>query len=472
MNLTFEDNYSRRYRGNADTASHCHACVAAGVAAANKNGVDLSAPGQLSGFFSSLVNFVKTTNSAPLKAVQQLVTHGPAAALAQTKADVASGAHSVAGVASVIAPVASIFGPVGSIISSGVKLIQVADSKRIASAANAVASNVGSSNAALIQAYAPLAGSVPGRVFGLDNMRKVMNAAFGEGAIPAPMIDTKGTRKIWSNMAADFVDSAGGRCATSKYACSDGILTLAQKNPNLSAAQLAGLYIQTNPNGGPLNADIQQSGLEGQIFVDTADAALAQVNPNSPLTYGVTNADLPAPVAPPSAVVSAPALPAGGTFAATDASGRPLLIGPSQPVAPIVASVASPTPTFTPAPAAQALTQAGVSPATSDQINQMLAAMQQQGANQQQMINAAMQQLQNSGVNTSVPAVQTAAAADVAQMQTAGVSTAGISSLPGWLLPVLAGGAVLFALARPKSFGGKRSRAFDRKKNPRRRRRR
>ena len=69
--------------------------------------------------------------------------------------------------------------------------------------------------------------------------------------------------------------------------------------------------------------------------------------------------------------------------------------------------------------------------------------MQQQGASQAQMMDAAMNQLRAAGMNTAQPAVQQAAAQVVAAPQTAGVSpsmmiVAGLGAL-----------AVVFALARP-----------------------
>jgi hypothetical protein len=447
MNLTYGD---EGYVG-AEQISSMHAAVVAACCATKKiaavQGVPVS---QLDGFFSDLVNTVKTsfvrTNLFPLTLSKALVTGGPSGALQAIKNEGHAAAADIAPIGKPIGAVVSIFNPVvgGAIVAASTAA--QADVARQKKAADALA-QAGSNNAALIAQYTQFAGSVPGRAFGLDAMRAVMNAAFDQGAIPAAMIDGKGTRKVWGDMAADFILSSGGKCYTSKYSCPDGLLPLAKANPNAGAAQLVDLYAQSNP----IHAPDLRGGLERQIFIDAADAALAQVNPNAPLTYGVdtSQAAQPAPVqvnlpAPSPTQYNLPGAMATGPLGPVDGQGVPLSLYPKTP-------------------AAQSLTQAGVNPQTSDQVNQMLAAMQAQGASQQQMLAAALQALQSQGINTSSPSVQQAASADVAHLQ-----TAGISSVPSWLLPVLGVGAIVLALGMPRG-SGKSNRAAFRARNPRRR---
>lgn len=500
MNLTYDDFCG----GNADRASWSNVASTHAIAVTADMVTKTGMKGDgLSGFFSSLASGVKTLVTAPAKATIALVTHGTNAMMDQINQDAATQKKNLVGIASIAAPIVGAFtyGIGGAAIKLAASKFESDQNKK-----KAVASAAGQGNAALIQEYAPIAGSVPGRVFGLDNMRKVMNAAFDQGAIPGAPIDAKGTRKVWGNMAVDFIDATGGKCVTSKYACPEGLLALARANPTATAAQIVDRYAASSP----IHAPEIRSGLERQIFIDAADAALTEINPNAALSYGYTQADLEkeAPQAPTSNddwvqiavenqfapftgaqdirygangkwVVKNVAAQNGGIPCSNDIFGDPI-VGTVKacyshpmrttnqlpsPVSVIPQATRSPAPAPRVPPQSQALTQSGVSAQTSDQVNQMLAAMKQQGANQSQMLDAALAALKSQGVNTQAPAVQQAVAADVAQVQTAGVS-----NIPGWLLPILAGGAVIFALTMNRG-GPSNSRAFSpRKTNPRRRR--
>ncbi|MGH7749674.1 MAG: hypothetical protein ACREQ5_33645, partial [Candidatus Dormibacteria bacterium] len=96
-----------------------------------------------------------------------------------------------------------------------------------------------------------------------------------------------------------------------------------------------------------------------------------------------------------------------------------------------------------------------------DQTPQLIAQLLAQGASQQQAIQAALQNLQSQGVNTSDPSVQNQVAADVSGQPVGGatpqrMATAGISGLPSSWLAIGAGLFVLsFALARPAKRGEK-----------------
>lgn len=399
---------------------------------------------QLGGFFSSVVNFVKTTTSAPLKGAQALITGGPSAALAQTKQDFASGAKSAAGFASVVAPIASVFGPIGKVVALGLTGIKLkvdanqakatADYQLKSQAAAQLQQSSGDVNA-LLQQYAQIAGNIPGRVIGSSTMHALVDAALQSGLIAAS------TGK-WPNMLLDFYDSVDNQCATNhKARCPQG-LSVAVKN-----AVAAGVYdpqqilsqywapLATQVTGAHGNWIMPTDPMAKQILIDAIDELVAAANPNAPFTYGI-NPD-PAPVAAVPVAVS-PVLLAQPPVAAT---APPVQITPAMV-----------TPTSTPL-APPALVAAGIDPATSAMIQKMMDQMSAQNASAAQMQAAAMQALQNQGVNTNAPAVQQAVVADA---NAAKVQTAGLGSINPWVLGGVGALALVFALARPAKRGSRR----------------
>lgn len=262
---------------------------------------------------------------------------------------------------------------------------------------------------ALVKDYQNMAGTVPGRVLGVAKLKDVLASWLPFGAWPPISQDTEKTpasRTFWEN-AQEAARRGLARGATS-----------AEDIYNREWPQVYG--------ANPLQAWMKGRGDPGQkeLTIDFIDAAMAQFNPSIPPSYGTQAA--PAPAALP--VNIAPA------NVPVQVSQQPILTA-SAP-APISApSFAAPS--FA-APQDQtraaALQQAGIDPMVSNQISQLLTAMQSQGASQAQMMNASLQALAARGVNTSVPAVQQA------------VKSASGAGGIGQYLPWIAGGVGLIGL--------------------------
>lgn len=266
----------------------------------------------LDGFFSSVIDSVKRSITQPVKAVVDLVSHGPGAFVADIKTSISDTKNDIATMGGVIAPIVSFIPGVGPIVGPALKMVSAKFQADIAKGKQLAQAAASGSQANLIAAYVQIAGQAAGRFYGLDALRAVLNSAYGQNAIPGSVIDGKGTRKVWTDMAADFIYPDTGKCVTNSYSCVNGLLPLAKANPTASADQIVTMYAKTNPLPAP---DILGNALQHQIFLDIADAALASVNPNSPITYGIAASDLE-PVNPAPQTIatssSAPQIPTSG----------------------------------------------------------------------------------------------------------------------------------------------------------------
>jgi hypothetical protein len=382
---------------------------------------------QLAGFFSSLVDSVKTTLVAPLQATNDLLTHGTNAA----KADLAAGQSAlkkeIVGVSSVVAPVVSIFGPAGMAIGAALKLgsAKIQSDQAKAASLNAAVGN----DMQVANTYKGMAGSVPGRNIGTQTLQQVMGAFVRAGGYPPLKFDREPDSPAsdktiqWAAQAAQGGIARGAASAQDIY--NNEFQALIGSDPN-AMKWMRGPFVQ------PGNAQYQ-------LFIDFIDAAAAAQNPNFPYSYGVQASDLVQPVAAPSSFPGSPT-----TDVATSAS---LATPPTMTnqTAMLPAPVATPVAAAAPPIGAQSLAQAGVPVATSDQVAQMLSTMQAQGASQAQMLSAALAALQTQGVNTQAPAIQQAAAQSVAQAQSPGL----LSSIPTWAF-LAAGAGVVYLLMRKK----------------------
>ena len=418
MNLTYEDYcYSSPERASRERRQ-----FVAMHQVAKKAGVTKNAQGtQLAGFFSDIGNTLKSslirTNLFPVTLTKALVSGGPSGALQAVKNEGHAAAGDFSKLGPIVTPIAGAINPlvgaaVGAVTTAA--KVDVAKQQQRASALNA-AGNDQQLNAA----YKQVARTVPGRAIGPDALKQVLGAFVRMGGFPPIRVDQEpnspASRTAWENAQKAAAQSLARGDYSAVNAFNNDFKQIAASTPGQQ--WMIGQYV-TAPGS--------DDNFQSQIFVDMIDAAMAQMNPNVPYSYGVQSSDYVQ--APTPTTVSAPSMPT--TVSAP-------LPAPTQ-------SVQTPQPIAYAPPNPQPLQQVGVDPATQAQINAMLQSMQQQGANQQQMYAAMMSQLANAGVNTQAPQVQQAAAATL-QPMTAGLS--GNTSL--WIAGGLAVLAVMFALARP-----------------------
>jgi hypothetical protein len=413
MNLTYEDGYTRSNEQNWHNFAGVPRVLNSSCGCRNQS---------LGGFFSDVFDTLKSVVKAPI----DLLVHGPGAA----KDDLHAARSGIEAVG------ASVLGPAGALVSifyppAGAAMVlagkKLSADKDAASALSAMA-NAG---IPLVQKYQSLAGSMAGRFIPIETLANILLAWVDGGGFPPlnaanshglPVVDS------FNGCLQNAVKAGLARGATAAQDIYDHEWQSTCTNPE--AAWMRGVGPQFDPKG-----------TEKQFTIDWIDNIMSQINPNLPMSYGATSMDVTPAVQPAlPAPAPAPLVPIQQAM--------PL---PAQPIFTVSAPPAPPAPPTV----AQPLARSGVGTSTANQLNAMLQAMQQQGANQQQMFAAAMQQLQSSGVNTQTPQVQQA----VGQAVTAVPQTAGVGNVSPWLVAGLGGVALIFALARPAS----------RKKNPRRR---
>lgn len=317
--------------------------------------------------------------------------------------------------------------------------------------------------------YTTMAGTVPGRQIGLATMREVWKGAAHEGHFPK-----------WQGQEQriDYAIDGCNKCDPNTF------------NVLWPKAQTAGVrdaktfidqyFIPANASAGDHWA-VPQDAVGYQILYDTADAYLSQKAPASLPYVSTPPSPTPAPI-PPTPVTAMPVpTPTGqplpvvgqGVTSQSLANSGYIVIGVDplnglqvwqQPGArpvelsngqllpyypPTPAPQSSPVPVVIPTPAPQqsvlpsgaTVPAAGIDPNTQAYINQLLA----QGASQQQAFSAALQQLQQQGVQPTPQVQQQVAAALPAAPVTSGLS--------GQWPMIIAGGlallSILFATARP-----------------------
>jgi hypothetical protein len=404
---------------------------------------------QLNGFFSSLANSVKSslirTNLFPIVQAKALVSGGPKAAWNATTTELRAAQGDAAGpIGQVVTTVAPFFGPIGKLVAVAVAFAGADYQRKQAKAAQLVQSGAG--GAELIAKYKEIAGQIPGRLIGVDGLKQILGTFVNAGGYPPLTVDREPGSPA-SRVAYEFALQAAQAALVN--------------NPNAAAGDVYRNEFQRLRSVDPRNAWIggmyvQKGVAQEQLFIDLIDAALASINSQAPFSYGI---EAPQEVAAPVVNVNSTLPP--GTFPPVNVSLQPVNISPI--VTPPATLPANISPSVTPP---VALTSAGVDQSTQNYINALLAQMKEQGANNAQMMQASMAALAQRGVNTSAPRVQSAVAADVQQVQ-----TAGLANVNPWLLAGLGGIALVFALARPGRTGTSRG-ARARLGNPRYRKRR
>lgn len=277
----------------------------------------------LAGFFSSLLDSIKTTIIGPVKATVALVTHGTNAAL-QTYYDDRDALRSdISDVASVVAPIVSLFGPVGKIVAVAIGVVS-ADWKKSQAKAAALAATIAMNDAiSTWREYLKIAGSVPGRAIGVDNMTKVLQAGFDAGGLQSPVT-------IYRGEGSDLVNNAtNGIEMWVKSAQSQGVK---------DALTLAGAWVKQFPS------PTWNTAAGGQVLIDLMDAVTAYLDPTAPFSYAIS----PDVVATTNAggIVTSSAAPAlltptnsaNATQPVVTVSAPPALVGPSVAASPLIAN--------------------------------------------------------------------------------------------------------------------------------------
>lgn len=255
----------------------------------------------------------------------------------------------------------------GTVAAAGAAVITAADQR--AKAQKVASANAG---AQLMQEYSGIAGTVPGRAFGIPAMEKVIASIGQAGGWP--------NVKKWGDAIVDQVIMTGCKGCTPptmidwiKQKVSSG-----QNNPLSLVNEWTNLVNQT---WGSKWLVASAGDLQRQALIDTLDALIAQVDPNAPLYYAQPSADpgtAPTPTPSPSPIPSPT---------------------PSTPI-PGVPGATFPLPVQT-LPAPSSVTD----PALSAYVQALMA----QGQSQQQAFNSALQALQNAGVQPTPQVQQTVA---------------------------------------------------------------
>lgn len=313
--------------------------------------------------------------------------------------------------------------------------------------------------------WASMGGQVPGRQIGLTSMREIWKGAAHEGHFPK-----------WQGQEQriDYAIDGCNKCDPNTFTV---LWPKAQQAGVRDAKTFIDQYfIPANASMGDHWA-VPTDPIGYQVLYDTADAYLSQKAPGSPAYVASPSSPTPAPVQQQPAttmpvttptgqplpvagqgVTSQSLAAAGYLIAGRDAAGTtvyqqpggPLLMLVNGQLRPYVQSPVSytssplpvviPTPQNTVLPSGQVVPASTVDPNTQALINQLMS----QGATQQQAFTAAMQALQQQGIQPTA-AVQQQVANAMPQPITSGLS----GNWTVYALGALALLSVMFATARP-----------------------
>lgn len=325
---------------------------------------------------------------------------GPNEFKLQTTPNVVKKAIAVAG------PVLSVFGPWGKVAAAGAAVITAADQRQKQQKLQDAAR---SGNAqALIAAYKDLAGQVPGRAIGLQNLQALIDAFGKTGGWP--------NVKKWNTASATDIFN-GCRGCTPPWI------------PDFVRAQISGGVTDpfamvpawdqhVNQTWGSKWFVSSAGQLQGQLIADIFDYEVSQLAPNAPQVYGMPAPDQPAPTPVP--IAAAPGLPV---------LAPPVTQTPAptiQPVKPLPNSRPTTLPATPTTPAITVNVPPNVAP---DQTAALIQQLMAQGASQQQALTAAIASLQAQGVNTATPQVQQQLASDVASASQPQQASVGLLAL-------------------------------------------
>lgn len=281
----------------------------------------------------------------------------------------------------------------GTLAAAGATVITAADQKLKAQRVMQAGSG-----ASLINEYSSMAGTVPGRVFGVDNMEKVIDAIGITGGWP--------NVKKWQSAVVDQVIRTGCKGCTPPT-MQDWVkskVSAGQLNPLALAPEWTSLV---NSTWGSKWFVTSAGEVQNQAIIDMIDALIASVDPNAPLYYAQPQTEQPASVTPGN---------------------------PPTTQTPVTQTPVTQTPISTlPAPPTSV---------TDPNLNAYIQALIGQGKSQQDAFTAALAALGNAGTPIT-PQVQQQVADSV---QTAS------SSLPSWAIPagIAAGGLILFLAMRKR----------------------
>ncbi len=300
-------------------------------------------------------------------------------------------------VIAVAGPALSFIPGYGALAAAGAAVITRADQKlKAQKLANAGA------GASLLQEYSGMAGQVPGRVFGLDNMSKVIDAIGVSGGWP-------NVKKWQSGVVAQALTTGCKGCTPPTM--KEWVATKLSQGQNNPLQLVNDWTAWVNQAWGSKWLVGSAGEVQKQALIDTIDALIAQADPNAPLYYAQAAADPTAPVP----------VPVPGTGP-----------GPAPGTLPSSGTGPGPGATPTPIPVPGAVPQAGDPAALQAYVQALMA----QGQSQQQAFTSALAALGNSG-QAVTPQVQ-AQVADA--VQATGQAASFGAGLPTW---ALAGGLAI-----------------------------
>ena len=271
MNLTYEDDeYYKQPSTGACTNAHLK--MAAAYATAKNMNATSGQLGDVGSLISSLVkiknnltpSFIKSSKLAEnlIDPADSLLYHSEQNAVLP-----------IAGkYGNIIAPIASFFGPWGKLVSAAVTVVR-ADYVQTQNAAKALQAAQGDANTLLTQ-YDKVAGTIPGRVIGLPTLTNILKAGVVAGQWPPITQDnakTPASQTFFANIntAAQQAIARGAQTANDAY--TNEWAALIAKQP------LAQWMLPHDEYG-------------AQLVLDSLDAAMANINPNLPFSYGISDA--------------------------------------------------------------------------------------------------------------------------------------------------------------------------------------
>jgi hypothetical protein len=333
----------------------------------------------------------------------------------------------------------------GTLAAAGAAVITAADQKRNAERVIGAANS--GSFAQLLQEYQGMMGTVPGRVFGVDVLERIADAAGQQG--------------LWPNVKKWSGDAIHGAIFGCKGCTPPTMKEWAAKNASGDPTKLVNDWSNHVQSTWGSKWLVQAGPVQRQIIIDLLDALISEANPNAPLYYGIPAAE-PTPAAPPTPASASPAaaskIPPGASAIGTTPDGTPVYRGTdglpyvvrggvpylwqgaidNQPGTTAPLPVPTPAPMIQPAQPPPVLYVPTPTGETVD-ISSIIGSVLQQGQNQQQAFLTAMQALQAKGVQPT-PQLQAAVAKEVQSSAVGGdkwlIGGAAVAGLVGlaWLL--------------------------------------
>lgn len=420
MNLTYEEViYKER---SPEECAFCHSGVAQSYTLAKQTG---ATGAQLGGVFSKITDSLKRTIKHPIEMLKA-TAHGPKAIKAVLKDEARAVKQDVIHLGPGAAAVLQFFPGVGTVIGAGVGALSAKFRNDAQKKAQALAQAAGDGGA-MVAEYKQIEGTVPGRFIGVDTVKQLFKAAFDAGELQL----SGGTRMTPALLDSLFSGGARNGCLDIEGVVKENVAA-GNYNANDITNQWLGMGFS---GGGTCGSHAPWTNpLARSLLRDAVDAYIGKMKSDAPFSYAVTDADFEQPQAPQSVPVaqSAPTL-------------QPISIANPSPASTTFAAKL-PISTTKTDPNAAALVHAGVDPNVTAQVNALMAQMQRQGADQAQMMSAALSALTARGVNTSAPQIVEAVKADAGAIQSGGFGNA-----TPWLIGAAALAAVFFLTRRKRS---------------------